>query len=200
MEKYGFIYIWFDKKNKMFYIGSHWGTETDGYICSSNWMRDAYRYRPHDFKRKILKKIYTNRFDLLKEEERWLSMIKDHEMIKNNKTKESRKNVRYYNISKTMKNPWHMTDEGIKSVGEKISIAKTGKSTGPCSAEKAKAISEAKKAAFAARGGMSEEHRSALRGIKKKPHTKEWKEENSKRLKEQWANGTRKRKKLNTPK
>ena len=33
MEKYGFVYLWYDRKRKMFYIGSHWTTETDGYIC-----------------------------------------------------------------------------------------------------------------------------------------------------------------------
>ena len=57
MEKYGFVYIWFDKKHKMYYIGCHWGTETDGYICSSNRMKNAYRRRPKDFKRKILENV-----------------------------------------------------------------------------------------------------------------------------------------------
>lgn len=28
-EKYGFVYIWFDKKHKRFYIGCRWGTEND---------------------------------------------------------------------------------------------------------------------------------------------------------------------------
>lgn len=37
------------KKHSKYYIGSHWGTEDDGYICSSKNMRDNYRYRPHDF-------------------------------------------------------------------------------------------------------------------------------------------------------
>ena len=46
-EKYGFIYIWYDNFRKMYYIGRHWGTEDDGYICSSNRMRDAYRRRPN---------------------------------------------------------------------------------------------------------------------------------------------------------
>lgn len=27
MEKYGFVYIWYDRKRKMYYIGSHYGTE-----------------------------------------------------------------------------------------------------------------------------------------------------------------------------
>jgi hypothetical protein len=53
MEKYGFVYIWYDRKRKMYYVGSHWGTIEDGYICSSNRMRDAYREDP-----KILKDVY----------------------------------------------------------------------------------------------------------------------------------------------
>lgn len=57
-EKYGFVYLWHNKKHKRFYIGSHWGTEDDGYLCSSNWMRKSYYRNPQDFKRRILSKIY----------------------------------------------------------------------------------------------------------------------------------------------
>ena len=110
MEKYGFVYIWFDRKHKKFYIGSHWGFEDDGYICSSNWMRDAYKRRPNDFKRKIISKIYTTRYDLLVEEERWLSFIKDEEIGK-----------RYYNLIKIAKHIYHANKEKAKSVYEKIS-------------------------------------------------------------------------------
>lgn len=88
MNKYGFIYLWYDKKRNMYYIGCHWGTENDGYICSSNRMRDAHRRRPQDFKRRILVRIYTNKKDLLEEEYRWLSKIKKEELGK-----------RYYNLS-----------------------------------------------------------------------------------------------------
>ena len=38
-EKTGFIYIWFDTKRKMYYIGCHVGKEDDGYICSSKWKK-----------------------------------------------------------------------------------------------------------------------------------------------------------------
>jgi hypothetical protein len=69
MEKYGFVYIWYDHKNIRFYIGSHWGHENDGYICSSRWMRNAYKRRPNDFKRRIISLIYSNRKDLLLEEQ-----------------------------------------------------------------------------------------------------------------------------------
>lgn len=38
----------------MFYIGSHKGTDDDGYVCSSTWMLEEYNQRPEDFIRKIL--------------------------------------------------------------------------------------------------------------------------------------------------
>jgi len=114
--KYGFIYIWFDKKRKMYYVGSHWGEENDGYICSSNRMRDAYNRRPFDFKRRVLKKVYTNRLDLLNEEQRYLNMIKKEQTGK-----------QYYNICLITKNPWWIGGTSKKSISEKLSVAITNK-------------------------------------------------------------------------
>ena len=115
MEKYGFVYIWYDKKYKRFYIGSHWGTENDGYICSSKWMKDSYKRRPNDFKRKILITNILNKKDLLEEEHNWLSQIKEQELGK-----------KYYNLQNHRFNHWS-TDENKKlTVGEKISIANKG--------------------------------------------------------------------------
>jgi hypothetical protein len=31
----GYIYLWYDTKAKLFYIGGHHGQVTDSYICSS---------------------------------------------------------------------------------------------------------------------------------------------------------------------
>ena len=83
----GFIYIWFDRKHKRYYIGSHWGSEDDGYVCSSTWMRNSYRRRSNDFKRRILSRIYSNRKDLLSEEQKYLNMIKPSEV-----------RIKYYNL------------------------------------------------------------------------------------------------------
>ena len=107
-KKYGFVYIWFDKKRRMFYIGCHWGTVNDGYICSSNRMRDAYRRRPQDFRRKILKSNITDRSALLDEEYLWLKMIDDAEL-----------NIRYYNAINKRFGHWSETQD--KS-GNKIQI------------------------------------------------------------------------------
>jgi hypothetical protein len=109
MEKYGFVYIWFDKKHKMYYIGCHWGTETDGYICSSNRMRNAYRRRPKDFKRKILENV-NDRKTLLEAEQKWLSLAE--------KTPN-----RYYNLCFVTKNPWWDNEQSRLTIGQKISKA-----------------------------------------------------------------------------
>lgn len=87
-EKYGFVYIWFDRRRKRYYIGSHWGVEDDGYICSSNWMRNSYNKSPWAFKRRILSRIYTNLHDTRLKESKWLLLIKQEELGK-----------RYYNRS-----------------------------------------------------------------------------------------------------
>lgn len=102
-EKYGFVYLWFDRIKGKFYIGCHWGTEDDGYICSSTWMRNAYRKRPQDFKRRILARVYTNRKDLFEEEFRFLNMIRDEEL-----------KVRYYNLSRIHPHHWS-TDPEIRN-------------------------------------------------------------------------------------
>ena len=108
MEKYGFIYIWYDRKRKMYYLGSHWGTVDDGYICSSNRMRDAYRRRPEDFKRRIITKVYTNRNDLLVEEHRWLQMISINDLGK-----------KYYNLRQHKWGHWSSDVNKISTIVEK---------------------------------------------------------------------------------
>jgi len=109
-DRYGFVYIWYDRRHRRFYIGCHWGFEGDGYICSSTWMRNSYKRRPQDFKGpKILKRVYTTRQDLLEEEYKWLSLIKDEELGK-----------RYYNLSK--KHCGHWTTDKRKSISIKEKI------------------------------------------------------------------------------
>ena len=110
MEKHGFIYIWYDRKHKRYYIGSHWGTENDGYICSSNWMRDAYRRRPKDFRRRIIQKNIL-RTDLLSMEHKWLSLISENELGK-----------KYYNLRQHKWGHWSTDENKNLSIKEKISI------------------------------------------------------------------------------
>jgi len=105
----------------MYYIGSHWGTEDDGYVCSSNRMRDAYRRRPLDFKRRILAKVYSNRKDLLDEEQKWFDRVKNKD--------------RYYNLNWNVIRTMWWTDENGKAldVRQTLSLrsAWKGKKKGP---------------------------------------------------------------------
>lgn len=106
-EKYGFVYIWYDSKRKKYYIGSHWGHEEDGYICSSRIMRKAFRRRPHNFKRRILEKT-NDRKILLEIEDNWLKRVKRKE--------------RYYNLNFQTNNEWWHDDTRRTSATEKMII------------------------------------------------------------------------------
>jgi len=97
---------------------------------------------------------------------------------------------RYYNLSTHHFNHWAFHENSKLNIGQKISEAKKGKSTGPCSPEKAAKISAAKKGKK-----FTDEHKKKLSEAKLGfKHTDEWKQVNSERMKQQWSDGTRKRK------
>ena len=151
----GFVYIWFDRLRKMYYIGSHWGMEDDGYICSSNRMRHAYRRRPQDFKRRIITKNFNSKKDLLDEEERFLSMMKKEELGK-----------KYYNLNRQHFGIWHnFSEDKSKTINEKISFTLKGRKL----PEETKAKMRGKKLSEEAKRNLSEK----LAGIKRSEETKE---------------------------
>lgn len=84
----GFIYLWRDRKRRMYYLGSHVGEVDDRYVCSSIPMLNAYRKRPKDFRRRILVQIKGSHLELLSEELRWLKMMDPNEL-----------GSRYYNLT-----------------------------------------------------------------------------------------------------
>jgi hypothetical protein len=107
--KYGFVYIWFDRKRRMYYIGCHWGIENDGYVCSSHRMLDNYRRRPQDFKRRILERV-DNRKDLFWSEACWLWFIEPKKLGK-----------KYYNNCRTPIHHWSANEQTKLSTAKKIS-------------------------------------------------------------------------------
>ena len=135
MEKYGFVYLWYDRKYKRFYIGCRWGNIDDGYICSSSWMKQGYKIRPDDFKRRILSKVYTDKEDLLEEEYKWLSLIKKDELGK-----------KYYNLHNHHFKHWSTVEQQSLSVREKVSLTKKKFWGSPESNEARQKISEINKA------------------------------------------------------
>jgi len=111
VEKEGFVYIWFDRKRKMYYIGCHWGTLDDGYICSSNRMRNAYYRRTNDFKRRILKRN-IKRENLLSEEHKYFKFMKEEELGK-----------KYYNLNRHHFGHWFISESSNLTVRQKLSEA-----------------------------------------------------------------------------
>lgn len=141
-EKYGFVYLWRDKKHNRYYVGCHWGTVDDGYLCSSRWMRKSLKRRPADFKRRILKTNLT-REGMYEEEQRYFDMIKREEIKPNTET------PKYYNLNLKSIKPWHAFNEQVATVGEKISAQKKGKPiTFKDPSERGRKISEGKKRTF----------------------------------------------------
>jgi hypothetical protein len=115
MSATGFIYIWHDKTRKMFYIGCHYGSEDDGYICSSRRMMSAYHRRPNDFTRRILVRDIPSREALLEEEYNWLQLIPKTELGK-----------RYYNLSNRHYGHWSTSESKRETMREKLRrISKT---------------------------------------------------------------------------
>jgi hypothetical protein len=73
-----------------YYLGSHLGLPTDGYIGSNRRFQSAFKSRPDSFKRRILEsheKITSK--ELLAREQYWLDMIQPIEL-----------GIRYYNEKK----------------------------------------------------------------------------------------------------
>ena len=87
LDKYGFIYMWFDRSKRMFYIGKHWGTEYDGYTGSGVHFTSEFKKRRRDFKRRVLSRHFSID-DMDAEEQRLLRKITD-----------MRKWRKYYNVS-----------------------------------------------------------------------------------------------------
>ena len=117
----GFIYIWRDKTRNMYYVGSHDGTIDDGYISSSHWLTAEVRYRPEDFKRRILK--YVDLPNLKLEEYKFINLIKDDEFGK-----------KYYNLKQGKPKgiaPWNKGKTGVYSPEhrKRISEWRTGVAT-----------------------------------------------------------------------
>ena len=91
----GYVYLWYDTKSKFFYVGGHKGKVEDSYICSNHMVKRAYKKRPETFKFKVLEYVNGDTKALRAAEQRWLDMIKDHELYWTQNI--YNKTTRYYN-------------------------------------------------------------------------------------------------------
>lgn len=189
-EKFGFIYIWRDKKHNRYYIGSHWGTEDDGYICSSRWMNKAYKRRPNDFKRRIISRVTSSRKDLLLEEQRWMDFIKPEEV-----------KIRYYNLNLRINDYWHTYENSRLTISEKISIKTKEKWNDPEFRAKMDVVYESRKGSKASsetvakksasmKAKMAEKFPIEDRRIRLERDSEQLRQVYSERSKRLWANRT----------
>ena len=98
----GYVYIWFDKKRKMFYLGSHEGPVSDSYTGSGKRFSPAFKKRPEDFKMRIVEFHKGDRQTLYEREQYWLDMIPRDQFGK-----------KYYNLKPTA--------EGGNNIGRVVS-------------------------------------------------------------------------------
>jgi hypothetical protein len=172
----GFVYVWRDRKHKRYYVGCHWGSPDDGYVCSSTWMMQANHRRPQDFKRRVVATRFS-RQELLNEEYRWLMMIKQEEL-----------RSRYYNLKIMRDNQWHST--GLReTVGQKISKALKGKPD-----SRKDVVGTGRKISAAKKGkAFTDEHRAALSEAQKgSRQSEETRLKRAEALRRAWAEGRRK--------
>jgi len=75
---FGFVYLWMDTKNKMWYVGSHKGQPDDGYTHSSTLMESfTMNEKPFYMKRRIL--AYGFHEDMLKLEYKLLRKVRNRD-------------------------------------------------------------------------------------------------------------------------
>ena len=115
-----FVYMWFDRSRKMFYVGSHSGSVDDGYISSSRWLSGEVRYRPADFKRRVIKFFDTKREAQIYEGY-LLTLIQPLEF-----------GTKYYNMKQGREKGCTAHNKGVPMSAEqkaKLSAARRGKPT-----------------------------------------------------------------------
>lgn len=171
----------------MYYVGCHWGHEYDGYICSSNRMREAYRRRPNDFKRRLIQRNIP-RDILLAEEYKWLCLIPDSELGR-----------KYYNHQKKHFGHWANNPKTLISVGQRMSEINKGRKHNLSEEERrerGKLISESKARKKAQKEAMglpiynkTENWKPANLG---KTQSSESNEKRASGMKEAWARGKNK--------
>lgn len=78
MKHYGYVYIWYDTKNKKYLIGSHHGQIKDGYKTSTGGIhvKNIFKFRPLTMKFRVLEYNTTinDRKHTLLLEQKWLNM------------------------------------------------------------------------------------------------------------------------------
>lgn len=115
-----FVYVWFDRTRKMFYVGQHTGSYNDQYTSSSRWLAGEIRYRPNDFKRRIIR-TFSTKHEAQLYEGKLLTLIRPDEF-----------GTKYYNLKMGAPKgnlPWNTGKTNVysKDTLDRMSAAKKGR-------------------------------------------------------------------------
>ena len=116
----GYVYIWYDTKAKLFYVGGHKGRVNDRYICSNMpmkraYLKRAYLKRPKTFKFKVLEYTQGDAKCLRLAEQKWLNLIKETELM--NSLNVKNKTCKYYNVKKNSVGGNGSANKGNNNIG-----------------------------------------------------------------------------------
>lgn len=145
----GYIYLWYDTKSKLFYLGGHKGKIEDSYVCSNAKMLNAYKKRPETFRFRVLEYVIGDNTSLRLAEQKWLDKIKDEELYWTPNI--HAKTVKYYNQKKHSSGGNGSANKGNSKIGghnkgKKMSDEQRAKLS---AAHKGKVFSEEHKAKIA---------------------------------------------------
>lgn len=111
MEKYtGYIYIWWDTLENLYYIGGHQGRVEDSYICSNTMLRGIFNRRPETLRFRVLEYVCGTTSDLRHREQYWLNFIGPEETYLG-------KTPRYFNMKVTSTGGNGNANKGNSNIG-----------------------------------------------------------------------------------
>jgi hypothetical protein len=90
MNYTGYVYLYYDTLEKLYYIGGHQGSVEDKYTCSNTTLKGIINRRPNTIRFKVLQYVNGTTNDLRIVEQKWLDLIKPEELYLGKKPK-------YYN-------------------------------------------------------------------------------------------------------
>ena len=110
MQYNGYVYIYYDTIEKLFYVGGHYGKVTDKYTCSSTMLKGILYRRPETVKFRVLQYINGTVKELRDAEQYWLNLIHFEELYLG-------KVPRYFNVKNISSGGNGSANKGNKNIG-----------------------------------------------------------------------------------
>jgi hypothetical protein len=107
---YGYVYLWWNTLEQLYYVGGHVGKVEDKYVCSNTMLKGIHNRRPETLRFRVLEYIQTSTEDLRAKEQYWLNMIKAEELYLGSSPK-------YFNLKKLSAGGNGSANKGNSNIG-----------------------------------------------------------------------------------